>query len=459
MAPATATPPPTRAAPSTSASADVGADRQTLNAADRLMHVAHNGMRELGHGGFLCQTHVWIKGRVDAAALHAALQRVAACYPVMTARLEEPSNKAPPFWAYRPDATVELIESDVASDAIKDVHAYAERLFDAPLDNKRMDPVQFHLLHRPGAGDVLLVRFSHVLMDGKAPEFMLQQINKALDGDTPPAAPREDHDELAAHLQRFPRKQRVRAALRVAGAHARIPRRSAMLVSQSARDWQVRPYGIAHRRLDKVQTDRLAEGVKKVCGFVNLAPAVLACAFRAVSRLAPDKPRRTGYQTDLPLNLRPPLKTEPIFCNFMSFIQLNATEEDMVVRDALIKKLHGQMREQLRRGIDLGNLQMMHLMAPHARLLRGHIIQRMRKHPFTMGFGYLGPIAAGLETFGGQSVTALYSLNSAIAPPGITLQASQFRGRLQLNLTYIRSAVPPALAGAFLDAVVEDLCA
>jgi hypothetical protein len=141
----------------------------------------------------------------------------------------------------------------------------------------------------------------------------------------------------------------------------------------------------------------------------------------------------------------------------MSFISMSARAAELDDRDELIRRLSGQMRDQLRRGIDIGNLQLMSIMSRFDWMLAKHIEGRMQKSPLTLGFGFLGPAATGLERFCGRSVERFHTLNAALGPPGVTLQVNQFRGRLNLGLTYVSNAVPEELAERLLDTIASDL--
>lgn len=439
-------------------------DRQTLNAADRLMLVAHNGLRGVGHAGFICQTHAWLTGRVDAPRLRAALARLHRRYPVITSRLEDAGGRSVPCWRFRRDAPPTLHESTRAESGEAAIWAYAARLFEQPLDLERMDPISFHLLHLPDDRDVLVLVFSHVLMDGKAPEFALKELDRFFHeespDDDPPSdsEPASDGDEMAAHLYRFDARRRRRAAWNVIRSHIRVPQRPVIMTPPEMKNWLGSPYGICVRRLDEAQTDVLMQRIRRLCGFANPTPALVAAAFRAVAARSPVKQTaRSLFQTDLPLNLRPPGRTEPIFRNFMSFVQMSARKSHLADRDDATRMFNAQLRDQIRRGIDLGNLQMMHVMAPRANRLRKHIIARMKNQPFTLGFGFLGPVAPGLNRIFDQDVRWLYSLNSAISPPGVTLQANQSGNGLNIMLTWIESAVPRATAVELVDRVIDDL--
>ncbi len=200
-------------------------DRQYLNAADRLMLVAHQGLLAVGHSGFTCQTHVWFDGRVDVARLRAALARLNEIHPVITSRLVAPGGYHVPYWSFRRDAAVELNEVNLDGCEDRDVWQFGESLCERPFSHAETAPIVWHLLHLPNGHDVLVIQFSHALMDGKAPEHML----KALDGlwddvggasTAPSPARKEDPpspDEIVAHLRREPRRKRIRTAIRRLG--------------------------------------------------------------------------------------------------------------------------------------------------------------------------------------------------------------------------------------------------
>ncbi|MFQ5412758.1 MAG: hypothetical protein ACE5EC_10700 [Phycisphaerae bacterium] len=123
--------------------------RQPLNAADRLMLVAHDGMRRIGHGGFLCQTHVWMKGRLDTEALRRGLDRLRVEHPVIAARLDTRAEAHGPCWRAEPDTVIELNEVSLDTADTASVWGYAECLYAEPLDLHCRSPVAFHLLHLP----------------------------------------------------------------------------------------------------------------------------------------------------------------------------------------------------------------------------------------------------------------------------------------------------------------------
>ncbi len=231
-----------------------------------------------------------------------------------------------------------------------------------------------------------------------------------------------------------------------------------MIITRSDRVWRATPFRILVHEMDEATTQRAIDRVKRICGFANLAPALLAGVFRSIRALGPDRDNR-GRQckTDVPLNLRPPGKSEPIFRNFMTFIKMGAKPEEMADSEGLVRTLNARMRDELRKGIDLGSLQMMSFMAPHANLMRRHLLRTLRKGPVSLGFGFLGTVIPGLTKLGATPIRRFYTMNAALSPPGITLQGHQYAGRMSLVLTHISSTVDDDLAAAFLGRIADEL--
>jgi NRPS condensation-like uncharacterized protein len=436
--------------------------RQFLNAADRLMLTAHHGLRSLGHTGFQCQTHAWLEGCLDVSAVRAALARLAAAYPVVTSRLAPRDRKNGPSWQFDRARQVEFTEYHLPGADPRDVLNWAEGIFETPLNLDQSSPIGFHLLHLPDGSDVIVIRFVHALMDGKSPELVLNQINRlyAAPDDPSDVAHANQPDEIRAYLERFEKRRRRAAAWSVIRSHIQLPRRAIRVARPDAPRWVVGPYRVKIRTLDADQSAQIAARVKKLCGFPNLAAAMLASAFRGIIRHSPRPVRPCDVlQTDVPINLRPPGAMEPVFHNFMSFAGVRMRAAQLADRDAATLEITAQMRRQIRAGADLGNLEMMHFMSRFDRALRLFIRTSLQKAPFSLAFGFQGPAIAGLENFCGLPVSRLYSLISALHPPGVTLQINQFRGSTNLVLTHVAGALPDDLAESYLDTVTKDLLA
>jgi hypothetical protein len=381
----------------------------------------------------------------------------------MTARLQR-DDRGRPYWEDSGQAA-ELHELQIGTGGCATIEKLGARLHDEPLDLDRQAPIAFHLLHGPDGNDTLILRFTHVLMDGKAPEWVLRCLHEYFENRpeaqvaaSQPIDRMLPDDEMDSYLYRFKKRRRLRSALSVIVDQVRRPMKPVTMTPPKQKGWLIRPTGLMVRTLDESAAAALTDRVKRLCGFPNLTPALVASTFRAIGRCTPQRVKdRTWFQTDCPLNLRPPGVGEPIFRNFMSFVQFSAQQKDLTDCDEATRRLSAQMRDQLRRGIDLGNLQMMTIMSRFAPRLRPLIVAHLKHRPFTIGFGYLGPVISVLSRFCGQEVENVHSFNTSIAPPGVTIAVNQFDGRINLMLTYTASAVPDGAASSLLDEIAGGL--
>jgi hypothetical protein len=188
---------------------------QSLGIQDRVMVSLHRSLRKRGYAGLLLQTHVHLCGRLHEKTLQTALHRLACCQPVVGARLVPASWFRPPHWEWQEPANCPLTVIDLKTDGDDSVVSYAERLFATPLELSGSSPVAFHLLRRPGGGDVVLLQWAHALMDGKGGELLLQEVNRlhadpSTSGTVPPPG-----DLLRRHLASQPWRHRLRAYLTI----------------------------------------------------------------------------------------------------------------------------------------------------------------------------------------------------------------------------------------------------
>src|SRR5437867_4416531 len=136
-------------------------DRQFLNIVDQTTLLGRKTLCALGYPGYLCQLQIWFKGRADAAALSRAISRLSRCYPVVTARLVDEDGRANPYWRFRSGAESRLEEVTLHSNDEAALMRFAEALLATPVDLAGADPVGFHLIHRPGGGDILIMQYDH----------------------------------------------------------------------------------------------------------------------------------------------------------------------------------------------------------------------------------------------------------------------------------------------------------
>jgi long-chain acyl-CoA synthetase len=438
-----------------------GGERRRLNCADRTLLAVDRALRRLGYPGFDTQTFVWLDGRADAESLREALARVGRRYPETTARLADDEDGAS-CWLFRPgDRAAPLYETDLASEAPQEVLDHAARLLGAPNDPAEVDPIRFHLLHRPDGRDVFLMQYNHTLMEHNDAAPLLRQIDRLAgcgkgDGTLGPAPLRRD--PVWAYLRRFPR-QRRHHALRATEQWLRRLRGGVIQLGRDApaSAGQVR-LRVITRRFSPAQTEALEARVLRVCGLPSLSMAILASAFRVLARLAARRGGAAGrfLGAGLGVALRPGKSTEPLLQNVTSLLPVAAQQEQLGDRDELLRALNEQMRERLAADMDLGMLGLTALFGRRQRHARWMMEVGLR-NLFSLWYAYFGSMDVAGRDFCGAPIREVFSTGPAWAPVGLTLLVNQYSGRLFFQITHVAGSVPEPLADEFLDLLLDDL--
>jgi hypothetical protein len=182
---------------------------------------------------------------------------------------------------------------------------------------------------------------------------------------------------------------------------------------------------------------------------------VLACAFRAIGRLAASKPGdylNAGIGVDLGLH-RGGL---PALQNQATLMPLRISREKVGERDALIRMLTQQFRDHLTQDMDLGVLELATVYGRQQHRARWSI-ELLLRHTLSLWYGSFGVLRGLGPHFCGAQVEDVFSAGPAWSPIGLTLLVNQFAGRLHLQATHIPECVSDTMANRFLDAIVADL--
>lgn len=423
------------------------------------MLVGHLGLRSLGHTGFQCQSHTWFEGRLDAKRFVEALERLNQRFPVVSGRIR-PRDGGLPAWQFHTFGRFEFNEHTLKGDELDHVLKWAFDLYAQPLDLDRSTPISFNLLHLPTRDDVLICRFAHPLMDGKSPELLIKELNRLYNDPNSDVTPQEVDDGVSSHLCKYPVAKRSKAAFHAIRQRIFWPRKSIRLSRSDAPKWVLGPYRAIVREMSIEQTTALQARVRKLSGFPNLCAAVLASVFRALVANAPGpiKPNDV-VQTDVPINVRPPDADQPIFHNCMSFVTIRMRANQLDNRDTAIREITAQMRDQIRKEIDLGTLQLIQVMSRFDSVFRMFIKMGLQHAPFSLAFGFQGQALVGLDTVCALPVSRYYCLIAALHPPGATVQINQFRGKMNIVLTYPGDAIADDVARRYVECIVDDLTA
>lgn len=439
--------------------ASAAAPRFRLNSQDRFLLLENEMLQERGAPGLQCQAHVWWDGRVDEAALRRAVARLAVAHPAATARLVRTPLIGDVYWQARPGAEIPVEVVTLDDDSEGAVLRVAEKLLYRKIDLSNDPPLWFVLVRRPTAGDVLVIPYSHVLMDGKAPEEMLLALDREEEAPSNGDARR---NEVAAWLSSYPRWRRIFAMNRLMynTVFGRARPAKVFTIPQPGEQWKVGDgIGFHLRTLDPDATDRIRRRIRQTIGMESFAPALVASAFRAIAALHP--PDADGVcRTYIPVTLRAARGFDvPIFCNLSSVLTLAVRRPLMEDRDALVRELHARMRTQIREGRDMAVAQTGYWLTEKRRPLAWRFVWRNQTWDTSFIFGYHGAAAPELQQILGVPVARLFNVMSIANPPGISLSVYQAAGSLHFAVTRVDGAVPADLTDEFLDRLLEDLVA
>jgi hypothetical protein len=436
-----------------SARGAISESRRPLNGVDRFLMAVDRTIRKLGGPGFETQTFVWLDGRIDARRLSADVALLSQCYPVLTARLVE---RGGPYWRLWPGSAAMLHERLLQSDDEQAVLDEAANLLSTPTDPAENDPVRFHLLHRPNGCDVLLIQYNHALLDHNDAILLLRQLDDTASSANRLTSPLQTpwHDPTWEYLRRTPRSRRRAAALAaerwrhsLRGLAVRLPEQDSYLGPLS--------YRLVTRRLEQTEAAALRAQMVRCCGVPGLSMGVLACAFRAVDRLAGGRPGRflnAGIGVDLGLSR----SGMPAMQNLTTLVPLRVDREDLEDRNALIRILNKQLREHLTNDMDLGVLELATIFGRRQHQARW-AIELLLRYSLSLWYGSFGVIRGLRDSFCDVPLKQVFSAGPVWPPMGLTLLVNEFAGRLHLQTTYMPEVVPESLANRFIDHVIEDL--
>jgi hypothetical protein len=256
-------------------------------------------------------------------------------------------------------------------------------------------------------------------------------------------------------LKRFPRERR-RAAANAVEHWGRRLRGGAVQLGRDIPGSGAISFRIATRRLEAAPMQALQARIAQICGVPSLSMAVLACAFRAVARLAGPSAAGGYFNAGIGMDLGLSRADGPTLHNLATLVPLRAEHADLAERDTLMLMLSRQLRAHLAAGIDLGILEHAAVFGRRQRQARW-LIELMLRHCLSLWYGSFGPSRGLSPEFYGVPIDAMFSAGPTWAPVGLTLLVNQFQGRLFLQATYVPECVPEPLANAFLDAVLADL--
>lgn len=315
---------------------------QNPNPIDLLFFAAEYALERLGVPGFCGCMELWLSGRLDLDRLRVAAAALGDAYPVLNATLHTHPITGRVRWRLprlgSPARIAVHCSERPPEDGVEALVNTRRAAFHEP-------PLAFHVFRGAPAGDVLMMFWTHALMDGGGGLALLAALDRLYRERTPPGTlaslgdeRRRDFDE---HLLRGNTASRIAAVLRPRRAKP-PPRESRQLnTTPYSRNWgRMR---IVRRRLERPELERAEAIARSIGAGVRLSDWLRTSAFAALDSILPLRRDRLSEYTMLsPVDHRDP--ASPAVCwNFNSALPLSVPTADLADRAAVARELRRQM--------------------------------------------------------------------------------------------------------------------
>jgi len=426
-----------------------------LNLYDRAVLGAERVVMSRGVSGFATGLVFLFRGRIVLSQLQDSANRLAARWPLLTARLTRK-----PYMAWAPTGCQTLPVREMALDCDSDetLAQAVTQLKTEPLELEKQDPMHLVLLHRPGGNDALFVRISHVLFDAHAAINLLRQL---LDpSQVPPNTGEEDVDPYAVAMANHPFRKRMKAMLAMMKKFRQSPPLNFPQPEKWPKRLQVGPTTL--RWLDEEKTAALESRLESISPFASPTLAATASGFRAMKKFLGRTADPNGvYEVVFAYDLRRGRHKKISFHNVVQRLFLSARPDQLQDREQLIRLLIAQFRYQISHPdneLFLGQIQLAQFICllterlswviPLLKPFRSRSL-RVSYVPQLFGYGtpYLGSVLEGF-----------FVSTLCCAPMGASLDMVKIGKRMLLVFMHSPEVLTDEQAARFFTDWADDLC-
>lgn len=449
---------------------------QEPNPLDLYFFAADQAMRRIGLPGTSIHLCLELRGQVDVEGLRCSLLKLYRVYPAAGSRLEQSPITGRPRWRLDgppPDLQRIVTLRQFADAGEAEIHAHIEDLLNEPVDIRHLPPLQFVVLRGLPAGDRLIARWTHALMDGRGGVTLLEEIDRLYrecpDQSTCAGAGDESRDDFSELIREAPLILTPSDMLDGSGGLRPAKWRTARLSEGIAPD-QLGRARFMLRRLTPEQT-RLAKEVSlRVCGIARFGDFMRACAIRALDRVMPRPlPPEAGYCTLNLIDHRKRRQAAPVCRNLTNALPMYVPASIAQDRKAVADLARDQMAALLQSRAMLRRLAAAHRIAflPTSMLVRllhyGLSAKSFNRLPSGMGnapslpLGLIGSFSRKMPTFCGAELTNIFGLRPVPFQTGISVDVNEAQERINVAGMYYEAAISREKMARFLDDFVSGL--
>lgn len=448
---------------------------QYPNAGDLLFFAAEAAEQRMGLPGATAHFQLELANRLDIERLRHAVAALWRVYPATAARPELSLRTGRPRWRLdgaRRDPRRIVRLHELAADAQSTLHGAVEELFNTGLNLQRRPPVQFHVFRRPRAGDVLIMRCTHALADGRGCLRMLEELDRLWregpDLSTLRSAGDELRNDLDALIAEVPLRRRLEL-LRESMRSATPGRQPGI---QLARDRIPRKLGrlyFAIRQLDARDLDTVRRHATQLGEGARLSDYLRASGIAALHAVLP-KPVGWPWRYTM-MNYIDNRRHRPgaVCWNFTSALPIAVPAWMAPDRRQVARHMRAQMtahrtaQTAVRDAVTLRLVTRLPTACFGALIRSGFAIgsspaARMgMRLPLSLPFGILGGFGRPMPTFCGATLENGYAYRTVIPQPGYAVDLTLLDDRLNVVGAGLESRVSRATLNALLDRFVQTV--
>ena len=458
-----------------------------LNPLDALFLAIDGAWRRCGYPGAEIHWYCELKGEIDVPGLCRALQALYRLYPATAGRLTRSGCTGRITWRLDggpidPQRAVSLRALDPPTD--DELHRQIELLLNSRLDPAARPPLQFTIFRGRPAGDFLVLRWPHALMDAHGAATIVATLLRLYEERPDPRTLDSLGDERRTDFGVLGPPLSLPACLRLLGrgAGSRRTRVEGTGTRRCRRGaWRdIRPgapacgAGAARvrfyvRRLSREQYAQVRATAIQVCGLARTSDFVRACAICALHEVlgAPAAPE-SGYSTLLLVDNRRRRDPTPVCHNVFSTLPVLVRSTIAADRRRVADLFQDAAAQTLRPGVLERRLAGLTLLARVptgilARLL-AHALRAGRSplpigliHPPSLPLTFMHLFPRPLKTFCGAELVNLFGARPGIPADRLVVNVSTAQERMNISGIWIEPCVPRRCVEAFLDRFVALL--
>ncbi len=423
-------------------------------------------MRQRGEGGHVAHSVLELESTPDPQALLAALEHLVDRYEMLSAVLRQPSRFVMPRWEagacrrvpvvhWRQERGVEALSGWPGAAVCERAEDEAARWINTPLAFDQTgggERVRLVLVAKRGGGALLMMSWSHLLVDGKGAELLLMALDRL--HRTGQCALRELEEQPAPETRHLGQLWKSASPmtwrfeeLRKVKFEALAPRRA----SSGALAYEVRV-------LTEAETAAVKRRMRGFSELVNL-PFQLACAMRAHDAVFAHRGQRPdSLMCSVPVQTRKKGGAGPLFQNHLVMFFAQCARRELETLEQAAASLAEQHQRFLREGLDRAFDDLMRLMRWVPSGLYVKLVNwRMKGLLNSFFHSDTGEFAPGMESFLGARVRTAYHVPGFSSPPGTGLFVNEKHGRLVLTQCWREGVLKPEERSLMWECWLKDL--